>query len=72
MWLNAKNSTVDINGVPMSYAEFGQGQRPLVLLPGLGDGIKAAGADNSRHLFILRIFVNRYLCFSVTVFFVFF
>lgn len=40
MFYNAKNGTVTVNGVPMDYAVFGKGQTPLVILPGLSDGLK--------------------------------
>lgn len=35
----AKSRTVNVNGVSMSYVEFGYGQKPLVMVPGLGDGL---------------------------------
>lgn len=40
MRLNAQNGTVPVNGTPMEYVVFGRGKMPLVILPGLGDGLK--------------------------------
>lgn len=38
LW-NAKNASVEVGGVPMSYVSFGRGKKNLVLLPGLSDGL---------------------------------
>lgn len=40
MLYGAKNSTVSVGGVPMDYVAFGKGQTPLVILPGLADGLR--------------------------------
>ena len=40
MFYNAKNGTVTVGGIPMDYVVFGKGQSPLVILPGLSDGLK--------------------------------
>lgn len=39
MW-NARNGTVGLNGTEVDYVVFGQGDKPLVMLPGAGDGLK--------------------------------
>ena len=39
LW-NAQNGTVMLENTPMPYIAFGRGKRVLVLLPGLGDGLK--------------------------------
>ena len=38
--LHAKNGTVDLGGAAMDYIRFGAGPRTLILLPGLGDGLR--------------------------------
>lgn len=38
MW-NAKNGTVILDFSEMAYVSFGYGDKPLILLPGLGDGL---------------------------------
>ena len=40
MPLNAQNGRVRLGKAVMEYAAFGQGEHTLVLLPGLGDGLK--------------------------------
>ena len=37
---SAKNKTLSINGKTMDYVTFGTGNQPLVIIPGLGDGLK--------------------------------
>ena len=36
---NAKNGTVPIGNTEMNYAAFGSGNKVLILLPGLSDGL---------------------------------
>lgn len=40
MFLNAKNGQLPINGTEMPYAVFGRGSQPLIILPGVGDGLR--------------------------------
>ena len=37
---SAKNATLAINGKTMDYVTFGKGKKPLVIIPGLGDGLQ--------------------------------
>ncbi len=37
--LNAKNGSVDIDGIAMDYICFGSGSKTLVMIPGLSDGL---------------------------------
>ena len=41
MILNAKNGIVPIAGTQMPYIRFGSGSKTLIMLPGLGDGLKS-------------------------------
>ena len=41
MLYNAKNGTVRIGNTEMDYIRFGTGERILVMLPGLGDGLRS-------------------------------
>ena len=34
-----KGQTLYLNGKSMDYATFGKGQEPLIVIPGLGDGL---------------------------------
>ena len=40
MLYNAKNGTLETDGTEMDYIRFGTGKRTLVILPGLGDGLR--------------------------------
>ena len=37
---SSKNATLYINGKTMDYVTFGKGNQPLVIIPGLGDGLQ--------------------------------
>ena len=37
-----KNGTLPIGNTQMDYIAFGRGRKPLIVLPGLGDGLKSA------------------------------
>lgn len=39
--LHAKDGTVRLDGVDMEYIRFGTGSKTLVMLPGLGDGLRS-------------------------------
>ena len=41
MLYNAKNGSVKIGDSEMDYIRFGTGGRTLVMLPGLGDGLRS-------------------------------
>lgn len=40
MFHNAKNGTLKIDDIDMEYISFGNGGKPLVMIPGVGDGLK--------------------------------
>jgi len=41
MLFGAQNGTLNIGGTTMDYIRFGKGKRILVMLPGLGDGLRS-------------------------------
>lgn len=45
MLYNAKAGTVAAGGTEMDYVAFGHGTTPLVMLPGLGDGLKTVAGQ---------------------------
>ena len=57
---SAKNATLSMNGKTMDYVTFGKGKQPLVIIPGLGDGLQTV--KGKAHLFSLsyRLLANRY------------
>ena len=51
MLYNAKNKSVEIGNTFMNYAEFGNGEKSLIMIPGLGDGLRT---DNKlAHMYAL-------------------
>lgn len=40
MFYNAKNGVLEMDGTTMNYISFGSGKRNLIMIPGLGDGLK--------------------------------
>ena len=40
MFCNAKNGILKMDGTTMDYISFGSGKRNLIMIPGLGDGLK--------------------------------
>ncbi len=41
MLYNAKNGSIRLDGTTMDYIRFGTGNRALIMLPGLGDGLRS-------------------------------
>lgn len=40
MIYQAKNKSVRVGNTYMNYAEFGEGDKKLIMIPGLGDGLR--------------------------------
>ncbi|MBE6865511.1 MAG: alpha/beta hydrolase, partial [Ruminococcaceae bacterium] len=40
MLYNAKNGQVNIGSSVMDYIKFGKGEKNIIMIPGLGDGLK--------------------------------
>ena len=40
MLQHAKNGQLAMDGTTMDYVSFGEGEEALVILPGLGDGLR--------------------------------
>lgn len=58
MLYKAKERSVNINGTQMSFVEFGYGTRPLILLPGLVDGLRTVKGQAFKLAFFYRMFVK--------------
>lgn len=63
MIYNAKNGTVKIDDVEMRYISFGHGSKKLVMIPGLGDGLRSVKGMALPFAFMYREFVNEYEVF---------
>ena len=40
MFYNAKNNNIKIEQSDMDYISFGKGNKNLIIIPGLGDGLR--------------------------------
>ena len=57
---SAKNATLSKNGKTMDYVTFGKGNQPLVIIPGLGDGLQTVKGMAMPFSIIYRILAERY------------
>lgn len=60
MLYNAKNNSVAIDGKTMDYVEFGQGEKILIVLPGLADGLKTVKGQALNLAFYFRRFLKEF------------
>ena len=64
MLYNAKNGTLKIGGTTVDYIRFGTGARILVMLPGLGDGLRSMKGTALPMAFMYRIFAKDFTVFA--------
>jgi len=64
MLYNAKNCTVKIGETTMDYIRFGTGTKKLVILPGLGDGLKTVKGTALPMAFLYRSFAKHYTVYA--------
>lgn len=57
---NAKNGTLVIANNSMDYISFGDGDKTLIMLPGLGDGLKTVKGDALLLAVMYGVFARRY------------
>lgn len=60
MLFHAKNESVRIGGTDMDYVSFGNGRQPLIILPGLGDGLRTVKGMASALAFTHRTYAKKY------------
>ncbi len=60
MFYNAYNGQVDIGGSVMDYIRFGKGDRHLVMIPGLGDGLRTVKGTADTMALMYRKFAKKY------------
>ena len=61
---NAKNGTLRIDGTNMDYIRFGSGDRVLVMLPGLGDGLRSMKGTALPMAFMYRVFAKDFTVYA--------
>ncbi len=64
MLYNAKNGTLQIGGTTMDYIRFGTGARILVMLPGLGDGLRSMKGTALPMAFMYREFAKDFTVYA--------
>ena len=57
---SAKNATLSMNGKTMDYVTFGKGKKPLVIIPGLGDGVQTVKGKAQLFSLSYRLLAKRY------------
>ena len=64
MLYNAKNGTLRIGGTTIDYIRFGTGARILVMLPGLGDGLRSMKGTALPMAFMYREFAKNFTVYA--------
>ena len=64
MLYNAKNGTLKIGDTTMDYIRFGSGEQILVMLPGLGDGLRSMKGTALPVAFMYRIFTKEFMVYA--------
>ena len=64
MFLSAKNGTLQLGSTTMDYIRFGRGQRILVMLPGLGDGLRSMKGTALPMACMYRLFAGDFTVYA--------
>ena len=64
MLYNGKNSTLKIGDTEMDYIRFGTGERVLVMLPGLGDGLRSVKGTALPMAFAYHAFAGDFTAYA--------
>lgn len=62
----AKNLKIDMDGAFMEIAAFGKGERNLIILPGLGDGLTTVGGKAFPMALMYRLFAKDFRVFMMS------
>lgn len=60
MLFNVKGSKVQIGDTDMDYVVFGQGTKPLIIIPGLGDGLKTVKGQGMILAKLYKLYGNEF------------
>ena len=60
MMYHAKNAVLELNGSKMDYITFGCGRRNLLIIPGLGDGLKTVKGTAIPFSILYRLFAKEF------------
>lgn len=64
MLYNAKNGVLKLDGTTMEYIRFGRGKRILVMLPGLGDGLRSMKGTALPMAIMYRMFAKAFTVYA--------
>ena len=64
MGYHCKNGSIPIAGTTMDYIRFGTGSRTLVILPGLGDGLRSVKGTAVPMALMYRIFAKEFTVYA--------
>ena len=64
MFYNSKNGTLKLGNTTMDYIRFGSGERILVMLPGLGDGLRSVKGTALPMAWLYRAFVKDFTVYA--------
>lgn len=60
MFYNAENGNVKIGNTDMDYISFGKGDKNLIMIPGLGDGLKTVKGTAAAFAIMYKCFASRH------------
>lgn len=60
MFFNIQEKNITVNGIRMNYVAFGNGKIPLIILPGLGDGLKSVRGQSAPLAIFYREFAQKF------------
>ncbi len=64
MFFHAKNGTVKLDDAGMDYIRFGTGEKTLIILPGLGDGLRSVKGTALPMAFMYRKFAKEFTVYA--------
>lgn len=60
MFYNAKNQTIKLDNTEMDFISFGMGKKNVILIPGLGDGLRTVKGTAIPFAFMYREYTKEY------------
>lgn len=64
MLYHAKNGSLPIDGTTMDYIRFGSGKQTLIMLPGLGDGLRTMKGTALPMALLYRVYAKDYTVYA--------
>ena len=64
MLYNAKNGQIPMDGTVMEYIRFGTGKKNLIMLPGLGDGLRTMRGTALPMALLYRVYTKEYTVYA--------